>query len=111
MNNSESNKKSPNHTFKKNGKYTVTLTVTDSHNLTSTVTKDVIVASVSAIDPPVENSAPVANFSYEDTDEGLVTFSNNSSDPDNDKLIILKATKNLQITLLRKTVSILLLLR
>ncbi len=84
--NSESNKKSPNHTFKKNGMYTVTLTVTDSHNLTSTITKDVIVASVSAIDPPVENSAPVANFSYEDTDEGLVKFTNNSSDPDNDKL-------------------------
>ena len=80
---SESSKKSPNHQFNMNGMYTVSLTVTDSHNVASTVTKDVIVASIYT---PVENRAPVANFSYSVGNNHVVTFINSSTDRDGDKL-------------------------
>ena len=89
--NAESDEVSPTHKYKNNGKYTVYLNVTDSGNLSNYITKEVNVDSISEggndnPDTPIadENNAPIANFYYEDTDEGLLKFTNNSSDPDNE---------------------------
>ena len=83
---SGSNEISPRHQFKHNGMFTVSLTVVDPYNSTSSVTKNIIISDIASGDfSPIDNKAPVANFSYEDTNAGVI-FSNSSSDPNNDKL-------------------------
>ncbi|WP_406039050.1 PKD domain-containing protein [Succinimonas sp.] len=92
--NAESDEASPTHKYENNGMYTVYLNVTDSGNLSNYITKEVSVDSISEggnndnPDPeiPVTNNPPVADFNFEVSADGVVNFSNNSSDPDNDML-------------------------
>ena len=92
--NAESDEASPTHKYQNNGMYTVYLNVTDSGNLSNYITKEVSVDSISEggnndnPDPevPITNDPPVADFNFEVSADGVVNFSNNSSDPENDIL-------------------------
>lgn len=67
--------KNPSHTYESNGKYTVELTVSDGQD-SDTFSKEFNIGS---------NNPPVASFTSK-ADGKTVKFTNNSSDPDGDKL-------------------------
>jgi PKD repeat protein len=68
----KSSEMNPTHTYKKSDDYTVTLTVLDNDNLTSTVTKSLYVPK-----------KPRAEFSIERTNKKTVEFYDKSNDSDN----------------------------
>lgn len=74
-----STKPSPSHQYAADGKYIVTLTVSDGHNHTVSYSRELDVHSI------VTNHKPVADFSV-NADYNVVTFTNNSTDEDSDSL-------------------------
>lgn len=74
-----STKTSPSHQYAADGKYTVTLTVSDGHNHTVSYSRELDVHSI------VTNHKPVADFDV-NANYNVVSFANKSTDADSDSL-------------------------